>query len=100
MTESEVRAILGGPAGDYARGEVVTYVRGCVGADESGYYQGTNWWGRQGMIQVQFSEDGRVQSAAFYPAHVSDHLGWRDRLRARLPFMPQRNRHGWVPGSW
>src|SRR5262249_54019184 len=57
MTESEVRAMLGGPPGDYTGGAVVTYSRGGVGADDTGYYEGTNWWGIQGVVQVKFSKD-------------------------------------------
>jgi hypothetical protein len=70
MTESEVQAILGGPAGDYTGDAVVTYARGGVGDDDTGYSKGTNWWGCQGVIQVQFSQGGLVESAAYYPAHA------------------------------
>jgi hypothetical protein len=100
MTEAEVRAILGGPAGDYARGAVVTYARGNVGADESGYYQGTNWWGSRGMIQVQFSTEGLVESASYYPANSATHMDFWDKLWARLTSGGKGNRHGWVAAAW
>src|SRR5262245_53762819 len=69
MTASDVEAIPGGAA--------VTYSRGGVGADDSRYYEGTNWWGIQGVIQVQFSEAGLVEAAAFYPAHSVQRVGLR-----------------------
>jgi hypothetical protein len=100
MTKAEVAALLGGPAGDYAANAVVTYLRGSVGGDATGYYQGTNWWGRGGMIQVQFSEEGRVESAAYYPAPFVRRLDFWERLRGGLTLAPQRNRHDWVPGGW
>ena len=100
MTKAEVIALVGGPPGDYAPGEIITYVRGCVGADSSGFYEGTNWWGREGMIQVQFNEQGLVDSVGFYPAHVSYRTGTWSNLRAMLPYGGQTQRHEWVPGCW
>ena len=100
MTESEVEALLGGPAGDYAGGAIVTYARGGVGADETGYHQGTNWWGREGVIQVQFSKEGRVESAAYYPARSVERVTLWERLWARLTLASPRNRHAWVAAYW
>ena len=100
MTEAEVRAILGGPAGDYAGNAVVTYSRGGVGADETMYYEGTNWWGIQGMIQVQFNQEGRVEDWGYYYANSEQRIGFWGELRAMLPFGAKRNHHGWVAAHW
>jgi hypothetical protein len=100
MTRAEVIALLGGPPGDYAGGHSVTYVRGCVGEDASGFYDGTNWWGRQGMIQVQFSPDGLVESVGYYQAHSASRVGVWDTVRSMLPSGRHRCQHEWVPGCW
>jgi hypothetical protein len=99
MTESEVKAILGGPAGDYTGGDVVTYARGGVGADQSGYYEGTNWWGVRGVIQVQFKE-GLVESAYYYPANSVSRVDFWDTLRDIFTWNVKGNRHGWVAAYW
>ncbi len=100
MTRAEVESLLGGPAGDYVGDAAVTYTRGSVGEDDTGFYQGTNWWGAQGIIQVQFTDEDRVESAAYYPAHISKRVGLRERLWASWPLAPRRQRHGWLPGPW
>jgi hypothetical protein len=100
MTQAEVTALLGGPAGDYTGLDVVTYVRGSVGADATGFFRGTNWWGRQGMIQVQFSKEGLVESAAYYPAHSVRRVDYRSKLWAIVTLGVKANRHDWVPGAW
>jgi hypothetical protein len=100
MTRSEVTALLGGPPGDYADDAIITYVRGSVGEDSSGFDRGTNWWGREGVIQVQFSEEGRVESAAFYWAHVMRRANAWGELRGILTWDMKKTRHEWVPGAW
>ena len=95
MTASEVKEVLGGPAGDYAGEFAVTYSRGGVGEDDSGFYEGTNWWGVQGMIQVRFGKEGLVESVDFYPAHSLGRIDSQDR-----PSDVKRNRHRWVPAHW
>jgi hypothetical protein len=99
MTESEVKAILG-PAGDYTHGAVVTYARGGVGDDVTGYSSGTNWWGTQGVIQVQFSADGLVESANYYPANSVRRVDFWSALKAIRPLGIKGNRHGWVAAHW
>jgi hypothetical protein len=100
MTKSEVVAILGGPAGDYAGNFAVTYLRGSVGADQSRYYDGTNWWGRRWMIQVRFDEQGLVKTVWYYTAHVEQPTNFWDGLWVRLTPTWPRKRHDWVPGGW
>jgi hypothetical protein len=100
MTARDVEAILGGPPGDYVVGAAVTYSRGGVGADESKFYEGTNWWGTQGVIQVQFSKAGLVEDANFYPAHSVRRVGLWDRPQADPPGAPPGIRHDWVAAYW
>jgi hypothetical protein len=100
MTLAEVTAIIGGPPGDYTGGDAITYMRGSVGEDSSVFYEGTNWWGREGMIQVQFDQYGRVESAGYYSARSIHRADMWSRLRTMLPFGGQRNRHEWLPGNW
>jgi hypothetical protein len=100
MTKAEVRAILGGPAGDYTGGDAVTYSRGGVGADESGYSRGTNWWGTRGVIQVHFSKEGLVEVANYYPAHSVSPGSFWSKLWVRLKVDGKGNRHGWIAAYW
>ena len=100
MTQREVEALLGGPPGDYAGGYSVHYRRGGVGDDDSNFSDGTNWWGREGMIQVQFNAEGRVEDWGYYSANSERRLGFWAQLRAMLPVGAKRNQHGWVAAHW
>lgn len=100
MTLSTVEGILGGPAGNYATGVVVTYSRGGVGADTAEFYEGVTWWGTRGVVQVQLGRGGLVESVAFYPAHSVHQLGDGEEPCARPPGAPQGIRHDWVAAYW
>ena len=100
MTASDVEVILGGPPGDYVVGAAVSYSRGGVGADDSRFYEGTNWWGIRGVIQVQFSKAGLVEAAAFYPTHSVWRVGLPERQQVDPPGAPPGIRHGWVAAYW
>jgi hypothetical protein len=100
MTRSEVEALLGGPPGDYSGGYMVNYSRGSVGEDDSNFSVGTNWWGREGMVQVQFNQEGRAEDWGYYQAHSVNRVDFWGKLRDVVPFGAKRNRHGWVAAHW
>ena len=100
MTASEVQAILGGPPGDYAGRVSVTYARGGVGADDSGYSKGTNWWGVRGVIQVHFDNECLAEDVGYYPACFDSRITCWDALRATLTLGTTSSRHRWVAADW
>ena len=99
MSEQQVTAILGGPPGDYTGDQIVTYSRGGVGADESGYYSGTNWWGLEGVVQVHFNQ-GLVENVNYYPAKFARQVDPWQTIRSLVTLRGKRNRHDWVPAHW
>lgn len=100
MSESQVIEILGGAPGDYAGNQLVTYARGGVGADESLYYVGANWWGLEGMIQVHFNNARRVEQVDFYPARFTRQADAWQTIRSVATLQWKRHRHDWVPATW
>jgi hypothetical protein len=65
LTEAEVEAVLGGPAGDYRVGSrAVTFEVGL--APPPGHVLKT-WRGDDGLVLIQFGPDGRVAAVSFVP---------------------------------
>jgi hypothetical protein len=101
MSAAEVRKILGGPAGNCTGRARVTYARGGIGEDTSGFYEGTNWWGLTGMIQVHFDKEGLVKSAVFYEARSVQSVGFWDELVDLFKgHRFTRHQHDWVAAHW
>jgi hypothetical protein len=90
MTQKDVENILGGPPGDYRRQKSIeTYYKMeehpvIVKVGPSSALHPV-WWGTEGSIELDLSEDGRVQWTWYlYPLH-SETTFW-DRVRSWLPF--------------